>query len=329
MKHSVLFVDDDNFILMALRKAIVEEDYVPYFTTNAKDALAIMEKTNISVIVTDLQMPTMNGIDLLKIVKKKYPDMQKIVLSGFTQLDQVLDSINDGDINKYMTKPWAVEDLLRTIREAITFYALKKEKDKLAQSLEGSNTTYKNVFKMMGARLECVEKDAFSTREILAFSFSQMKKYHGSAKIINLCEILCLTFLNSVPSYPVAFNLQKIKDGIRNVMPELIASGKLVVDIKDEKCHGNIRFTVFLFEFLAMLSRQNELEIFECNIISVTCSEGITLQSDFKIRVCGNYALDFLNFLIELCNTYDHSFRIKGSLENMAILVEQTYQLQS
>jgi CheY-like chemotaxis protein len=325
----VLFVDDDAFILVAIRRAVVDEDYVPYFTTNAQEALAIMEKTNISVVVTDLHMPTMDGIAMLRIAKEKYPDMQKIVLSGFTQVNQVLESINDGDINKYMTKPWEMGDLLRAVREAINFYNLKKEKERLAKSLERTNDAYKNVFKMMGARLGCVDKDAFSINAIIAFSFSQMKEHHGSKIVIYLCEMLCLTFLNSVPSYPVVFNLQRIKDGICKAMPELTTTGKLTTDIKDVKCHGNADFTLFLFEFLVLLSKQYQMNILDCNITATANSEKVTLKSNLKIDISGNYALSFLTFLIELSNTYDHIFSIVEESEHTVILIEQTYNIQS
>ncbi len=63
-----------------------------------------MERENISVLVTDMKMPGMNGLELLKIVRQKYPDTIRIVLSGYTQLPQVLVTVNQGDIFKICNK---------------------------------------------------------------------------------------------------------------------------------------------------------------------------------------------------------------------------------
>jgi two-component system response regulator HupR/HoxA len=327
LKNSVLFVDDDPLILGSIRRGVVEEDYVPYFTGGAPEALAIMEKTNISVVVTDLYMPTMDGIALLKIAKEKYPDMQKIVLSGYAQINQVLASINEGDIQKYITKPWDMGDLLRSIREAIAFYNLKKEKDELARTLERINNAYKNVFKMMDTRLTCFDKDFSSIKEILLFTFSQIKDPSHSKEVIDLCERLCLSFVTSPPSYPIDFNLQKIEDEILRVMPLVAATGKLTIDTSDIKCNGNIRFMMFLFEFLTALLLH---QILGCKITAAVEQEKVIVHGDLKVDInSGNDAICYLTFLKALSNRYDHLFSIIKNPDHMLISIEKNYIIQA
>lgn len=326
LKNSVLFVDDDPLILASIRRAVVDENYVPYFTPSAPEALAIMEKTNISVVVTDLCMPTMDGIALLKIAKEKHPDTQKIVLSGYAQINQILDSINEGDIQKYITKPWDMGDLLRQIREAVAFYELKKEKDELAKSLERSNHAYKNVFKMMDTRLACCDKDFSAIKEILMFTFSQIKYPSHSKRGFPLCEKICLAFVTSPPSYPTVFNLQQIEDGILNVMPLAAVSGKLTININDTKCHGTIRFLLFLFEVLGVLLMN---ELLGCNI-TTTASEGrVIVRGDLKVGVTSsNELVSYLSFLKKLSHQYDHVFHIDQYADHMDITIEKSYMIQ-
>jgi YesN/AraC family two-component response regulator len=322
-------VDDDPLILGGIRRSVIDEEYVPYFTGSGQEALAIMEKTNISVVVTDLYMPVMDGIALLKITKEKYPDMQRIVLSGYAQINQVLASINEGDIQKYITKPWDIRDLLRSIREAVAFYNLKREKDELAKNLESINKAYKNVFKMMDTRLTSFDKDFSSIKEIITFTFSQFKDLSDSKEAIGLCERLCLAFVNSPLSYPIVFNLQKIEDELIRVMPLVATEGKLTMEISDIKCCGNIRFMMFLFEVLAALFYK---QILDCKIKTTVEQEQVIVQGELKVDTKSNGSLDdavsYLTFLKALSNRYDHLFSIIKNPDYMLISVEKNYIIQ-
>lgn len=88
-KNTVLFVDDEIHILSSIRRATMDESFEALFASSGQEALQIFEKKEISVIVTDMRMPGMDGLALLKIVKEKYPQTVRIVLSGYTQLSQV------------------------------------------------------------------------------------------------------------------------------------------------------------------------------------------------------------------------------------------------
>lgn len=329
MKNSVLFVDDEPLILGSIRRSVIDENYISYFANSAEEALAIMEKTTISVIVTDLRMPVMDGFTMLKIAKVKYPDLQKIALSGYTELTQVLASINEGDIHKYITKPWEMSDLLRAIREAVEFYNLKKEKEELTRALESSNSAYKNVLKTLDTKLNCVDRDYLSIKEIIAFTFSQVRDKNTSNEFIGLCEALCLNFANSTPSYPTAFNLQEIRDGISESMSKTVAAGKLTIDMNDNKCHGNFRFVLFLFEFFALLSYQYQaLKILDCRIYSIVDHEQLVVHGDLTIDIRIEYSITFLNFLKELANKYDHSFSMAEMSGYTVVSIEKSYKIQ-
>lgn len=329
MKNSVLFVDDESMILGAIRRAVVDENYVSYFASNAQEALAIMEKNKISVVVTDLRMPIMDGIEMLKIAKVKYPDIKKIVLSGYAQINQVLISINEGDIHKYITKPWEMDDLLRVIREEIEFYNLKKEKEKLGKALECSNNAYKKVLKIMDTKLSCVDQDYISMKKIIEFTFFQIQNNKNLANITGLCENLCLSFMNSTPSYPMVFNLQEIGDGIFRSMSKVVSTEKLAINVNDCKCHGNFRFMLFLFDFLSVLDCEYQMiKALACKINSTIDHEQLIIHGDFTVKIIIEDANPFLKFLENLALQYNHSFEMIEKSDQMIISIKHSYIIQ-
>ena len=135
-RNVVLFVDDEQHILNAIRRATIDESFDTVFAGSGATALQALEQQEISVIVTDMRMPVMDGLTLLKIVREKYPSIVRIVLSGYTQLSQVLSSINQGEIFQFIPKPWQMEEeLLWTIRRAIERYNMETERNSLQASL--------------------------------------------------------------------------------------------------------------------------------------------------------------------------------------------------
>ena len=123
---SILFVDDQPVILAALKKDFRDEPYEKHFTSSCKEALEILEKEQIHVIVTDLSMPGESGQNLLKVVMEKYPLIVRIVLSGQTDINTILKVANEGRVFKYISKPWKLEEEFKpAIREAIEYYKMK------------------------------------------------------------------------------------------------------------------------------------------------------------------------------------------------------------
>lgn len=136
-KRTVLFVDDEKKILTSLKRGLLDEPYETLFANGGKEALEILMREEVHVIVTDMRMPEMTGLDLLRIVKKDYPHIVRMVLSGYTQISTLLTAINQGEVYKYITKPWKLEeDFKPSIREAIEYYDLRSERDKLAVEAE-------------------------------------------------------------------------------------------------------------------------------------------------------------------------------------------------
>jgi DNA-binding NtrC family response regulator len=126
--RTVLFVDDDETILRSLERGLLDELYIQLFARSGQEALEILKKEEVHVIVTDMCMPGMDGLELLGIVREKYPHIVMIVLSGYTDMPTLLKEFNQGEIFEFVPKPWKLEkDLKKIIRNAIDHYSLRNE----------------------------------------------------------------------------------------------------------------------------------------------------------------------------------------------------------
>ncbi len=132
-KRTELFVDDDEKILKSLKRGLMDEPYNALFANSGKEAVEILQQNEVHVLVTDMRMPEMSGLELLKTVKQEYPRIIRMVLSGYTQVTTLLTAINQGEIYKYITKPWKLEEEFKpAIREAVDYYSFRSERDQLA-----------------------------------------------------------------------------------------------------------------------------------------------------------------------------------------------------
>jgi DNA-binding NtrC family response regulator len=114
MKHTVLFVDDEPQILNALN-AVFKRKYTVLTALGGPAALEILKTTPVHVIVSDQRMPEMLGVELLRIVKDAYPATTRILLTGYSDLDAIIASINSGDVFRYINKPWQNDKLRETV----------------------------------------------------------------------------------------------------------------------------------------------------------------------------------------------------------------------
>ncbi len=132
-EHTVLFVDDEVNILKALQRLLRVEDMNVLCASRASEALELLEKHPTQVVVSDQRMPEMAGVDFLAQVRERYPDMVRMMLTGYTEMTIAVDAINRGEIYRLITKPWNDDELRATIRQAFDHADLKAEIKRLNQ----------------------------------------------------------------------------------------------------------------------------------------------------------------------------------------------------
>ena len=137
-KYELLFVDDEPANLQKLRRTFINE-YVIHTAQSGADALKILETASMDAIVTDQRMPAMTGLELLGRARAMHPGVIGIVLTGFAEVEDLIDAINTGKVDKYITKPWAPEDLRLAVRDVLEKRELARENERLSAELRAVN----------------------------------------------------------------------------------------------------------------------------------------------------------------------------------------------
>jgi len=115
-KYTILLVDDEEYILRVLQRVLGEEKRFEMITaTSGQEALEKIRHQAIDLVISDQRMPGMTGIELLTQIKQMYPDSVRIILSGFTDIDALIGAINEGEVCRFLSKPWDNEELKKII----------------------------------------------------------------------------------------------------------------------------------------------------------------------------------------------------------------------
>jgi FixJ family two-component response regulator len=163
---SVLFVDDEANILKALRRLFRRDRWEKYFVSSGEEALALIEKEGpADIIVTDQRMHGMTGLELLREILRRHPECVRIVLSGYTDVQSILDAVNQGAIYKFLTKPWDDEVLRQVVGEAVESVEIRRENEHLQHVVQGQHQQLLATSRFLeeaGSSLDEVETFAFA-----------------------------------------------------------------------------------------------------------------------------------------------------------------------
>jgi len=136
MKHKILFVDDEENVLISIKRIFRNSNYEILTASNGEEGILILKKTSVSVIISDMKMPKMNGAEFLKKAMELDPDAIRIILSGHIEADNIMDAINEGSIWHFISKPWNNDEIKMTINNAVELYEKKMEKKELFVALK-------------------------------------------------------------------------------------------------------------------------------------------------------------------------------------------------
>jgi len=143
-RYCLLFVDDEEGVLRALRRIFLDENYSIFTASSAEDALGVMEREKVHLVISDHRMPGMTGAQLLKEIKQRWPDTIRIMLTGYADIQSIMGAVNEGAVYKFITKPWNDEDLRLTVSLALQQYVLIRENRKLKDITRKQGLKIKN-----------------------------------------------------------------------------------------------------------------------------------------------------------------------------------------
>lgn len=167
---SILFVDDEPDILHSLRRFLRKEPYRTIFAHSAIEALNILEKEDIHILITDLRMPDMNGLELINLAKQKYPKVLRLILSATRDVEQTIASINTGEVFRFISKPLEPVLFKQIIMDAVDYYLLKSQQKEIMEELSISNTYLASTLKALekvSTEKEIMEKDALASQLLI------------------------------------------------------------------------------------------------------------------------------------------------------------------
>lgn len=135
-KFSVLIVDDEDDVRNALGRSLRREGYELHFAASGTQALEVLQKVRVDLVVTDHRMPDMTGLELVKTIKATHPDVMRIILTGYADFDTIKAAVNEAEIYRFLTKPWDDDDLRLTIRTALERRELERENRRLLATVK-------------------------------------------------------------------------------------------------------------------------------------------------------------------------------------------------
>jgi response regulator RpfG family c-di-GMP phosphodiesterase len=128
---TILCVDDEPHILSALRRLFRTQGYEVLTAGSAQAGLALLAEREVDLVISDMRMPEMDGVQFLERARVARPDALRLLLTGHADVAQIMDAINRGEIYRYITKPWVDTEILLVVRHALERRALEQEKLRL------------------------------------------------------------------------------------------------------------------------------------------------------------------------------------------------------
>ena len=163
----VLLVDDEDNILAALRRLLRREPYETLTAASAEEAIRIMEATPAQVVISDQRMPGITGVELIHEIRERWPSTLRLILSGYSEVNSIIAAINEGEIYKFISKPWNDEELKLHVRRAIEQYDLQAENERMAREILEQNNQLIALNRLLDQKAEDASTGQTCTQDLL------------------------------------------------------------------------------------------------------------------------------------------------------------------
>lgn len=182
--YTILCVDDEVNILASLRRLLTRRGYAVLSAESGQAGLQILQSQPVHLVISDMRMPEMDGAEFLQNVRQRWPDTVRLLLTGFADIPSIINAINNGEIYRYITKPWDEAELLLTVRRALERIALEQDKRRLELQVHQQN----GALQQLNSALE--SKVLARTEDLHAANAKLKRNYLNSIKAFsNLMDL--------------------------------------------------------------------------------------------------------------------------------------------
>lgn len=137
-KPCLLVIDDEPDLVQSVQD-LLRREYKVLGATRASEGLALIDREHVHIVMTDQRMPEMTGVELLCKIKQTHPDAVRLLFTAYADLAAVIDAINQGNVYRYISKPWEVDELKAILRQAYEHYQLQDERRRLLVQVQEKN----------------------------------------------------------------------------------------------------------------------------------------------------------------------------------------------
>ncbi|HWH87060.1 MAG TPA: HD domain-containing phosphohydrolase [Pseudomonas sp.] len=192
-RPKVLLVDDEESILNSLRRLLRGQPYDVLLATSGAQALEILAQQPVDLVMSDARMPNMDGASLLAQVRQQYPAAQRIMLTGYADPDAIIKAINDGQIHRYVSKPWNDEELLLILRQSLEHQHSERERQRLERLTRLQNDQLKQLNSALEKHVAARTAELQQTADMLDLAYEELKhSYVTGTEVFSLLANLRL-----------------------------------------------------------------------------------------------------------------------------------------
>lgn len=185
-KPSILFVDDERSILNSIKRVVRPLDWNVTFVTSGEEALELMANESYAVVVSDMRMPGMNGSEFLAKVKELQPFAVRVLLSGYADIHDVRDAVNNAGIFNYLPKPWCSDSLVEVIEGAIELHEQQVEEDTQNKKTKAKSVTLGKIALILDKKAKERDIEVDQALTLVDCIHTQMQsRFKDSVKVLN------------------------------------------------------------------------------------------------------------------------------------------------
>lgn len=180
-KNTVLLVDDEANILSSLRRVLRTEPYRLLLATDATQALQYLDTNAVDLVISDARMPGMDGVSLLTEVQKRWPSCVRIMLTGYADLATSVKAINEGQVYRYISKPWNDDEIKLIIKQALAYQYSERERARLESLTRQQNQHLQELNATLERRVAERTAELQQTADMLDLAYSELTRSYFTA----------------------------------------------------------------------------------------------------------------------------------------------------